>query len=153
MNFALWLAKRAWKSVREYWDKPGTDEQLSGKETVLADIILSCGLGGIILALAFAIRLKDARYLGLALLIMAVIYPIMYGLDTCKSLRNQYRTEQPEQEKPKRKRKNGSIADIKVVEWDDVPDDEIWIVSQDGSDAVKIKNIGGYFEEGEADER
>ena len=29
-----------------------------------------------------------------------------------------------------------------IVEYEDVPDDEIWIVSHDGSEKAKIKNIG-----------
>ena len=144
MNFVLWMVKRAWKRAwkraNKHWHRPGTKDEYSGK----IDIAI------VTLAFLMIVAVCSDVTFGkmVATVTMFLIWMLGFAVLTAyesrsylEKLHAQYRTEQPEQEKPKRKRKN----------------DDTWVVKHTIEDGYweerKIHNIHDYFEEGEANDQ
>ena len=119
MNFTLWLLKRAWKPIVRKWNLPATEDKFSGKIELALKVVLI----GWLLSMCIAVIVDWIA--GTAFTTLIVIAIGLIGLlgiilvacmcDACKyiaKLYDQYRAEQPEQGKPKRKHKqNGQVID------------------------------------------
>ena len=107
MNFVLWWVNRAWSPVVEYWNRPAVEgKQCSGREAIIVGIALICWICGSILGFILAAHFRDGRYFVFSLCLLFSIFPILHAPDAYKylsKLHTQYRTEQPEREKLKRK--------------------------------------------------
>ena len=104
MNFVLWLVKRAWKPVRDLWHDDG-----NGDTPGWAILCMLTGMVSFAIDVTFDIIVyPDRNYI--TYWVFMSLWLFVWGVMACYRLgeymgrlHTQYRTEQPEQEKPKRK--------------------------------------------------
>ena len=95
--FIWWLAKRAWQSIVEYWNRAEVGERkISGKQDIYENLVISAWVGGLVASVFLAFYRGNANYLVFAVVIFVSIFPTLCAPDAYKylsKLHSEYRAE------------------------------------------------------------